>query len=205
MIKNKNKSYNSTLCRIRKSIILYQVTLRQPGIGRKDNRRIIINHRSPLLIIIIIFELPKESSSLTSNNILHYVSNHFHLIWFHWFAMPTCLIIQLVSGTPSDNTSKTNAYYYLMATLTLEALLDEGSRYILSVPRSYTQLSIPIYPCHKNMQGLGYVCIQDIYISRSFCWALNMAYWIYIEFLNIWLLLLSCNFNKLPEYLWTRF
>ena len=42
--------------------------------------------------------------------------------------------IFLVSGTPSDNTSKTNAYYYLMATLTLEVLLDEGSRYVLSVP-----------------------------------------------------------------------
>ena len=77
-----------------------------------------------------------------------------------------CVLLMLVSGTSSDNTSKTNAYYYLMATLTLEALLDEGSRYILSVPRSsQTQLSIPIYPCHKNMQGLSYVCIQDIYIS----------------------------------------
>ena len=74
-----------------------------------------------------------------------------------------CVLLMLVSGTSSDNTSKTNAYYYLMATLTLEALLDEGSRYILSVPRSsQTQLSIPIYPCHKNMQGFCYVYIVKL-------------------------------------------
>ena len=42
------------------------------------------------------------------------------------------------------------------------------------------------------------------YTSPSFCWALNIAYWIYIEFLNIWLLLLSCSFFNLPEQLWNR-
>ena len=42
------------------------------------------------------------------------------------------------------------------------------------------------------------------YTSCSFFWVEHIPYWIYIEFLNIWLLLLSCNFFNVPDQLWSR-
>ena len=90
------------------------------------------------------------------------------------------MIISLVSGTPSDNTSKTNAYYYLMATLTLEALLDEGSRYILRVPCLDTTVNPNISLSWKYARFRPSLHRKTCVLQ--FCWrrhSLLNIYWIY--------------------------